>query len=173
MNSIFLLFSILCLLGLSIRTSYEVLKKGGKVDSKNKMVFAIVFVGMILMLTSWIVMGLMNPWHLPLPMASKWVGFILLILGLGLAIGGLIQLRGLENIDHLETSGLYRKIRHPMYAGFIFWIAGWVIYFNAGASLLVGIVATGNILYWRSLEEEQMGLNYGEEYRLYRASTWF
>ena len=56
-------------------------------------------------------------------------------LGLGLALGGLFQLKGLENIDRLVTSGLFAKIRHPMYTGFILWILGWVIRYGALASL--------------------------------------
>lgn len=43
-------------------------------------------------------------------------------LALVLAIGGLVQLRGLENIDHLVTTGLYSRIRHPMYVGFILFL---------------------------------------------------
>ncbi len=37
----------------------------------------------------------------------------------------MIQLKGLENINHLVTTGLFSKIRHPMYDGFILWILGW------------------------------------------------
>ena len=82
-------------------------------------------------------------------------------------------MRGLENIDHLATNGLFSKIRHPMYAGFMLWIMGWVVFYGAAVSLIVGLVCVGNILYWRRLEEEKLASDFGEDYRRYRATTWF
>jgi protein-S-isoprenylcysteine O-methyltransferase Ste14 len=60
-----------------------------------------------------------------------------------------------------------------MYAGFVLWIAGWVVRHGAVASLAVGFVCIGNILYWRSLEESALESRYGEDYRVYRQGTWF
>lgn len=93
--------------------------------------------------------------------------------GLVLAIGGLIQLRGLENIDHLVTTGLYARLRHPMYAGFILWIVGWVVAFGALISLAVGIVSVANILFWRWLEERSLQSQHGQVYLSYYQRTWF
>jgi protein-S-isoprenylcysteine O-methyltransferase Ste14 len=90
-----------------------------------------------------------------------------------LSIGALIQLRGLENINHLVTKGLFSKIRHPMYVGFILWIIGWAIYHGAVISLFVGFVAIGNILYWKRLEEKELESTYREVYLEYRKRTWF
>jgi protein-S-isoprenylcysteine O-methyltransferase Ste14 len=78
-----------------------------------------------------------------------------------------------ENIDHLVTTGLFSRIRHPMYAGFILWIVGWVVRDGAVVSLAVGLVGIGNILYWRRLEERALESGYGEVYRTYRQQTWF
>jgi len=150
---------VVCLIGFTIRTSYEVLKKSGKLDPWNKGVFAIVFAGMGMMLSSWFFMGMADPWQVLLPAEVRWAGIALIAGGLIIAFAGLFQLKGLENIDHLVTVGIYARIRHPMYIGFILFILGWVTYFGALATLIVGVVAIINILYWRHLEE----LNY---YRL-------
>ena len=85
----------------------------------------------------------------------------------------MIQLKGLENINHLVTTGLFSKIRHPMYDGFILWILGWAIYHGAVISLLVGFVGIGNILYRRRQEERELESNYVEVYLDYRKRTWF
>jgi protein-S-isoprenylcysteine O-methyltransferase Ste14 len=85
----------------------------------------------------------------------------------------LIQLRGVENIDNLVTNGLFSKLRHPMYLGFIFWIIGWVIYHGAVLSLFLGLIAIGNIIYWQKLEEKELESKYGEVYLKYKDSTWF
>jgi protein-S-isoprenylcysteine O-methyltransferase Ste14 len=82
-------------------------------------------------------------------------------------------LKGVENINHLVTTGLFSRIRHPMYAGFILWIFGWAIYHGALLSIIVGFMGIGNILYWRRLEEAELELRYGENYRRYRKETWF
>ena len=173
MTTQFWIALLLCLIGLAVRTTYEVLKKRGKVDPRNKAVFIIVFAGMVLMLTSWFFMGMADPFSVALPAGIHWVGIALIAGGLVIAFAGLFQLRGLENIDHLVTDGVFARIRHPMYTGFILFILGWVTYFGALASLIVGVVAIINILYWRHLEEIKMETDYGETYRQYRKQTWF
>ena len=173
MNTIYLVGLGMCLLGLVVRTSYELLKKAGKINAESWLVFAVVFVAMCLMLVSWPIMCSYDPIRLVSLGALHWIGLGAWIIGLGLAFGALIQLRGVENIDHLITTGLFSKFRHPMYLGFIFWIIGWVIYSGAVVSLVVGLVGIGNILFWRRLEEEKLVECYGEVYLKYRQGTWF
>jgi protein-S-isoprenylcysteine O-methyltransferase Ste14 len=173
MDNSFLLVAGLCLLGLAIRTTYETLKKAGKVDTKSTTIFAVVFVAMCVMLASWPFLCPQDPWRVGLPSVVRWIGLGLATVALVLAIGGLVQLRGLENIDHLVTTGLFARLRHPMYAGFILWIVGWVVRYGAAASGIVGLVCIGNILYWRRLEEDALESQFGEDYRSYRRRTWF
>jgi protein-S-isoprenylcysteine O-methyltransferase Ste14 len=173
MDRTFLLVAGLCLLGLAIRSSYELLKKTGKVDTKNTAIFAVVFVAMCLMLASWPVMCPRDPWRIVLPGVVRWLGLGVVTAALTLAVGALVQLRGLENIDHLVTTGLFSRIRHPMYTGFVLWIAGWVVCYGAVASLVIGVACIGNILYWRRLEEGALESQYGDDYLSYRRGTWF
>ena len=173
MESSFLIVAGLSLLGLTVRTGYELLKKAGKVDPHNRAVFATVFVAMGVMLASWPVMGPRDPWRIALPAFARWIGLGGAGAGLALAIGGLVQLRGVENIDHLVTTGLYARLRHPIYLGFILWIFGWTAANGAILSLAVGLAAIANILYWRHLEERALESSYGTAYRLYRQATWF
>ncbi len=173
MNTMYLVFLGLYLIGLIIRTSYELLKKAGKADTKNALLFAVVFAAMCLMWASWFGMGSLDPLRLALPDPIRWIGLGTFIVGLGLALGALIQLRGVENIDHLVTGGLFSRLRHPMYTGFILWILGWAIFHGAMVSLVIGLAGIGNILYWRRLEEADMASRYGETYRRYRMETWF
>jgi protein-S-isoprenylcysteine O-methyltransferase Ste14 len=173
MKIAFFIYAAFCLIGLGIRTAYEIFKKNGKLDPKNPVIFAFVFAGMILMLASWAFMGPADPFRVDYPAAVRYIGLALMIVGIGLALAGLIKLKGLENIDHLVTTGLYAKLRHPMYTGFICWIAGWIIYKGAVISFFIGLIGIGNILYWRRLEERKLTADYGEAYREYRKRSWF
>jgi protein-S-isoprenylcysteine O-methyltransferase Ste14 len=173
MSAAYLVLVILCLVGLAIRTGYELLKKAGRVDPHNKLVFGVVFAAMCVMLLSWPLLGPLDPLPLALPGAVRGVGLVLLAVGPGLAVGGIIQLKGVENIDHLVTAGLFSRLRHPMYTGFVLWIAGWVIFHGAAASLVAGLVCIANILYWRRLEENNLASQFGEDYHRYRMTTWF
>lgn len=173
MNAVYMVLVVLCLIGLVIRSGYELLKNAGRVDTKTKIVFAVVFVGMCLMLMSWPFLGLLAPSQRISPIAIRWIGLFVSAAGICLAVGGLFQLKGLENIDHLVTSGLYTKLRHPMYTGFILWIVGWVIYNVTLVNSILGLLCILNILYWRMLEEKKLEAQFGDEYRRYERRTYF
>jgi protein-S-isoprenylcysteine O-methyltransferase Ste14 len=162
-----------CLTALAIRTRYELMKRVGTVDTTNPRIFAIVFAAMVAMLLSWPFLASLDPLELPLPDVVRWAGLAVSVPGVALAVGGLLQLRGLENVDHLVTSGLYSKLRHPMYAGFVAWILGWVVYGGAASGFAVAIVAVANIHFWVRLEERHLEAQFGDEYVEYEKATWF
>ena len=171
-NNYFILVAlfIVCLL---IRSGYELLKDAGKVNPENKLIFAFIFTTMCALWTCWFGLCPMDPFKVALPEILQRGGLVLFIVGMILAIGALLQLRGLENVDHLVTSGLFAKIRHPMYTGFVLWILGWSTYHDAVASLIVGLIGIANILYWRRVEESRLLARYGQTYEKYRLTTWF
>ena len=173
MTDDYLFFLILHLGGLTIRNIYEALKKSDRADSRNKLVFVAVFGAMCLTWAGWFEMGKLDPVKMALPAPLRFAGLLLVVVGFILAVGSLIQLKGLENIDNLVSSGLFSKIRHPMYTGFLLWIPGWAIYHGAMLSLLVGLAGIGSILYWQRLEDLSVESRFGEAYRRYREGTWF
>jgi protein-S-isoprenylcysteine O-methyltransferase Ste14 len=156
-----------------IRTGYELLKDEGKINPESKIIFWIIFTVMCLLWASWFGMCPIDPYRINLPGAVRWIGFALSLTGLILFITAFLQLRGLENIDHLVTTGLFAKLRHPMYTGFILWILGWSIFHIAVVSFAAGLFGIGNILYWRYLEEVRLLAKYRETYRQYKKTTWF
>jgi len=173
MNNNYFIFLGLFVVCLASRTIYELFKKTGKVNLESKPLFAAIFLTMCLLWVSWFCMCPLDPLKLTLPETVGIIGLLLFALGWLLAVGALVQLKGLENIDHLITSGLFSLVRHPMYTGFILWILGWSLYHGAAASFLAGLVGIGNILYWRHLEDTRLESTYGEDYRRYRKRTRF
>jgi protein-S-isoprenylcysteine O-methyltransferase Ste14 len=173
MMIIFLGLVALHLAALSVRTSYELLKDAGKVDPRSQALFSMILLDMIVLWASWFAACAMDPFRLVLPGIVHLAGIAILGVGIVLAVGALIQLRGVENIDHLVTEGFFRRIRHPMYLGFTLWILGWALFQGAVAGLALGLVGIANIFFWRRLEEQHLEAQYGETYRAYRARTWF
>jgi protein-S-isoprenylcysteine O-methyltransferase Ste14 len=163
----------LYIIGLAIRDGYELLKRSRSVDPKDTRVFAVVFTSMVVMWVSWFAFGALAPMRLTVPAAVGWFGLGVVGLGTGVSVAGMWQLGGVENIDHLVKTGLFSKIRHPMYAGFFLWIVGWCAYTGAPASILLAPFGMASVLWWRQLEESELAVRYGAEYADYQAATWF
>lgn len=166
-------FFTLFLIAHAVRFIYERLKRSGRVDPENKLLFAVIFADMCVLWTSWFIMVPLDPVRIIIPSVIGGAGLILVIIGVMLTVGGMVQLRGVENIKVLRTTGLYARLRHPMYTGFVLWIVGWAVYHGAVVSLSAGLVGIANILWWRRLEEDNLLAQFGEAYHQYRLQTWF
>jgi len=71
----------------------------------------------------------------------------------------------------LITSGVYSKVRHPMYTSAITIIGGWILFF--GSLLSVPLWLAFSILYIvKSIKEERMLVDRFPEYEKYRKKTW-
>ena len=173
MNKPYLVLVILFLLCLAIRSTYELLKEAHRIKPERKLTFALVFSAMCVLWASWFALCPSDPFRIEPPDLLRWIGFAIFILGLVLTLTALAQLRGVENIDHLVTRGVFKKLRHPMYVGFISWIGGWSIYHGAYVSLAIGTLGIASILWWRHLEEARLEAQFGIAYRQYRSKTWF
>lgn len=173
MNHPFFIQAIIYVVCLALRFVYEHLKEAEKIKPESKPVFAIIFTVMCVLWTDWFILCLSDPFRVIAPAWVHWIGFGLFILGTISALGAFIQLRGVENIQHLVTTGLFKKFRHPMYNGFILWIVGWSIYHGAIVSLSIGLMGIGSVLWWRHLEEQRLEIQFDEAYKQYRLTSWF
>ncbi len=173
MDTAFLVPVILFLLCLTIRCAYELLKEKGRINPESKPVFAVVLTAMLVLWFSWFALCAADPFRVEYAGGIRWAGFAVVILGTIVAVGALIQLRGVENIDHLVTRGLFAKFRHPMYMGFVAWFLGWSIYNGAMVSLAIGIPGIACVLWWRKLEEARLEKQFGDAYVQYRRTTWY
>ena len=72
----------------------------------------------------------------------------------------------------LVNIGIYRRIRHPMYAHFWIWVIAQGILLANGLVLVFGIISWGLLYFLRvPKEEEIMIAEFGEEYRDYMRVT--
>jgi protein-S-isoprenylcysteine O-methyltransferase Ste14 len=72
----------------------------------------------------------------------------------------------------LATKGLYSKLRHPMYYGFILWVLGLPIFMNSLFALASALIWIPQFLYWGISEEKELEKKHAE-YKEYKKKTWF
>jgi protein-S-isoprenylcysteine O-methyltransferase Ste14 len=106
------------------------------------------------------------------------------VLGLGVVAVGLvllttarIQLGNSFSIRpearELVTGGLYRRVRHPVYVFGTLTITGLLLYLNVLPALLVILVVIPIQFVRARAEERVLEEHFGQQYRDYRAQTWF
>ena len=155
------------------RSLYEILKYKNKVSPANKFVFSMVFVNMCLLWISWFIMSEIDPVKLIIPFWLRIIGLVLFIIGIFLFVYTIIKLKTVENYKgELVQDGLFSITRHPMYLGFIFWLVGYSVFQQSKYTLITLVIWISNVLFWRYIEEKQLGRKY-PEYKEYKKKTIF
>ncbi len=113
------------------------------------LLYALYFMGWTLMITA---SALINHWDL---FGMRQVRYYL-------------QDRPYVALDFVKP-GLYRRIRHPLYLGFL--IAFWATPTMTGTHLFFSILMSGYIAFGIALEERDLIADFGRRYLLYRRRT--
>jgi len=113
----------------------------------------------------------------PVWTAMPIVGLCLLVLGFVLWTIARFQLGSSLTVTaqakQLVTRGLYSRIRNPIYVFGSCVIAGLILALARPVWLLVFVLVIP-LQIWRATKEAQvLEAKFGEDYRRYRASTWF
>jgi protein-S-isoprenylcysteine O-methyltransferase Ste14 len=129
---------------------------------------------MVVLWASWIGLCRADIYKIKLPGMINYFGLLLFLTGVIFFITALLTIKTLETYDggDLITKGIYSKIRHPMYLGFILWLIGSPVYFGAVFSFIISFFFIGNVLFWRYLEETELDKRF-PDYKVYRTKTVF
>jgi len=168
---IFYIFFGVCFICSMIRTSYHVLENRGSRLAESKKSYRLLLIAMFFLFFSWFGMLFNDPYEMNLPSWVRYTGLALFIIGVSFFVISHLRIRGLDS-DRLIMSGIYSKIRHPMYLGFILWVIGLPVFMNALFTLASAAIWIPHILYWRVSEERQLEKRY-ENYQEYKKKTWF
>jgi len=171
-RELFYILVVVCTITHIIRTIYEILKHK-KIIEANTLSFVIVFINMLILWGSWVFLCSLDFHKISLSVFIRYFALVLCCFGFISFLMGLFTIKTLESYDgDLITKGIYSKIRHPMYFGFILWSIGFPVFFGAFFSFILSFLFTGNILYWRYLEEKEL-LERFPAYKEYRKTTIF
>lgn len=171
-NQSFILLVSLCVITHLVRTVYEILKHKNKLVP-SKLSFVIVFSNMVVLWISWIVLCSADIYRIKLPDIVNYLGLFLFLIGVIIFLTALFMIKTLETYDgDLITKGIYSKIRHPMYLGFILWLVTAPIFFGSVFSFILSLLFIGNVLFWRYLEELELDKRF-PEYKVYKTKTIF
>jgi protein-S-isoprenylcysteine O-methyltransferase Ste14 len=139
----------------------------------DKLTFVIVFTDMLLLWTSWFVLCSLDIYKIDLTGIIRYSGIALFAIGIILFLSGLFTIKTLESYEgDLITKGIYSKIRHPMYTGFLLWLIGFPIFSGALFSFFLSFLFIANVLYWRYLEEKELEERFSS-YQEYKKTTLF
>lgn len=91
--------------------------------------------------------------------------------GIGLMVWASVHLQRAQRSGTFATTGPYRRVRHPIYAGINVFSIGLGLIFFAWAWFVVLVLFAP--LWWLECraEEAEMQAAYGEAYRVYQART--
>lgn len=171
-NELFFILVIVCTITHIIRAIYEILKHK-KLINTTRLSFIIVFINMMLLWASWFALCSLDINRIELPEVLHYSGISLVALGITIFITGLLTIKALESYaGDLITHGIYTKIRHPMYLGFILWLVGMPLFCGGLNSFFLCVIFVANVLFWRHLEEKELEIRF-TEYKAYKKTTIF
>jgi protein-S-isoprenylcysteine O-methyltransferase Ste14 len=120
----------------------------------------------------WLLVTWTSPWN-----AQRYVGTVLAVLGISFIAVSRYQLGKSFSVraeaHHLVTTGLYSKIRNPIYVFGVVLITGLILVLQRPALwLFLLIVVVGQTIRARQ-EARVLEAAFGDNYREYRRKTWF
>ncbi len=108
---------------------------------------------------------------------STYAGLLLIVPSLVLFAMARIQLgsafQASAAANQLVTSGIYKKIRHPVYLFGLLFMLGLIILFQKYVLVIIWI----GLIFMQQrrvkVEEQMLESTFGEQYRNYKKGTWF
>ncbi len=172
MDLTFYIWFGVCFTCFMLRTTFNIVLHKKSELAENKKIYTAISIIMFFLWFSWFPMNLWDPFKITLPTWAVYSGLMLFIAGILLVVLSHIKIKGFGNMKHLVKTGIYSKIRNPMYLGFILWLIGFPIFMQSIATLASAAIWVPLIMYWKILEEKELEKEH-PGYSEYKKKTWF
>jgi protein-S-isoprenylcysteine O-methyltransferase Ste14 len=147
---------------------------------RDGMLLAVSFTGLFIVPVIWVTSGAPRVADYPFQPPLAWLGaavFAAALYGfyrthrdLGRSWSVTLEIR---QTHQLVTTGVYRHVRHPMYAAFFLWAIAQALLLPNWIAGPAGLVGFGTLFVLRvGREERMMEATFGDAYRDYAARTW-
>jgi protein-S-isoprenylcysteine O-methyltransferase Ste14 len=124
-----------------------------------------------------VIVGLIYAFAHPPWTAVRIAGLVIAVVSFALLTVARVQLGNAFSITpqakKLVTSGIYLRIRNPVYVFSALGIAGLILFVEKPYYLLLFIIVIPLQIFRAGREARVLEERFGEEYRKYRAATWF
>jgi protein-S-isoprenylcysteine O-methyltransferase Ste14 len=140
----------------------------------------IIVVLFVLLGTNWLRIGPLGWRFVPLSSGIVWIGVLMTVAGVGLAIWARWRLgrnwsdKVVLKVDHeLIRSGPYRYLRHPIYTGILVALAGTAVVIGEWRGVVAVILMAMNYYVKATREEKILAANFGEAFAEHKKRTGF
>lgn len=161
----------ICFVCFLTRTSYHILESKKSRIAAHRSMPLLIGINMGVLWSVWFFMNFTDPLRITLPLWLRIFGFALFIVGTIFMIVSHIHIPG-YGTGQLRTTGIYSKIRHPMYFGFMLWLVGFPLFWQSIITLITAVLWVPAFLSWQILEEKQLEMKF-PEYHAYKKKTLF
>ena len=162
--------AVLCLLSYTLRLAAHISVYRRGVDT---LPFRILLIFTFLGYFGWGYWSGADPVKIRLPSSvSIPIGVVLTVLGFGLFLYSEMKKHGVGEEEQLVMTGIYAKIRHPMYIGLVLLHLGFPFIFRSFVACLSTILWAGFISVWTCFEEKNLERRFGQKYIDYKRRTW-
>jgi protein-S-isoprenylcysteine O-methyltransferase Ste14 len=163
--------AVLCFLSYSLRLATHIFNY---TRTKQVIGFRLILVLTFLGYFGWGYWSGADPVKMNIPYSvSIPVGGTLAAAGLGLFIYSELKKHGVGDPEKIVTTGIYSKIRHPMYIGLIALHIGFPFIARSFVACVSTILWAGFIVAWTHFEEKNLERRFGQRYIDYKKQTWF
>ena len=171
---IFILSFLICLISYSLHTLWHYQANKG-VGFKQRGKFFNVLTH-IIVFACYMAFGCMifsDPCKINISIILRIIGFIIGFTGIIIGTIATIQKKGYSETDYLIESGIYSRLRNPMYLGIIFIHIGIPLFFESMITLISALIWIAMIILWKHWEEKCLERKFGEQYINFKKRTLF
>jgi protein-S-isoprenylcysteine O-methyltransferase Ste14 len=172
MHALAILSFVGCFVSLAVRSVYHAAAETRPALAASKSWHLTITVLMGVFWFSWFQLNFVDQWTLQLPPFLRHAGLVLFAGGVALFVLSHVRMRGFTEQGGLVTTGIYARIRNPMYLGFTIWLIGFPLFMQRLLALASAPIWIAHILFWKSVEERELERKY-PEYADYKARAWF